>query len=1068
MAKRVSPTGAELFIVDNSHPEAKVDWYLREWCQLSEKIDIATGFFEIGGLLAMKEAWQQVGHIRILMGDDISKRTRTTMLQGIQQQLDRSLESEKDLNDFLEGVPALVEAIRTGQIECRIYRREKFHAKAYITHARSAVIGSTALVGSSNLTLPGLTQNIELNVKLEGPQVNVLQEWYEEHWKQGEDVREEMLQTLERHTKEYAPFLIYIRALQEYFRGHRLSVNEWERKRSKMYARLSKYQQDGYGSLVKIAQQYGGALLCDGVGLGKTFIGLMLIERLIMHEGKRVVLFAPKAALEGVWKPHILKYLPDVGGVGERRDYSQLSVFAHTDFSRRDHEFQARLNYVSKMADAVIIDEAHQFRNPGQRADADRNRSASRYYKLYDFLGGSEDAKQLYLLTATPINNSLLDFRNLVQLFTRDDEAYFGQTLGVHNLRAHFAQLARKLEETLQIDPDNIGENLQAAEDLLAGSPTFKALVVQRSRAFVRESQQLEAPDEKALFPEKASPKVAKYSIRATYGELLHDFAEACSGNPALFTLPFYTPLDYYTGNWADLLPEMRVPEPSERMSAAQRQTRAIAFAKNRGKQIVNMIRTSFLKRFESSVRAFEVTSNRLALRLLAFLEKHSDTAAEKEKLAAWQLENYSVFDVAAARQQELFETPKEDEEDEDPVTEEILRSVDLLDRASYDIPRMLKHTYDDLDTLLGFLRRMHDFKPANDDKLKQLIEILRSPNVRDEKMLIFTEFADTATYLYTQLKAAGIPGLFVLHGSSNVNRADVIRRFSPYYNGSSSAKLAEAKLEEIQVLISTDVLSEGLNLQDATRMINYDIHWNPVRLMQRIGRVDRRINYEIEEQLVADHPHLKNSRGKVEYWNFLPPEELNEVLSLYNRVTHKTLVISKTFGIEGKQLLTPDDDYDPTREFNHEYEGEKTSDELMKLELQKLFAADPTLENTVSMLPGAVFSGRKRVADSAQAVFFCYAIPGFDRVLKEYTLDAGTTHWLLYELETEQILTEPNRILEAIRCVPETPRQTIMERPTLAELRRKVESLLRNSHLKKLNAPLTVKPILRCWMELS
>ena len=128
-----------------------------------------------------------------------------------------------------------------------------------------------------------------------------------------------------------------------------------------------------------------------------------------------------------------------------------------------------------------------------------------------------------------------------------------------------------------------------------------------------------------------------------------------------------------------------------------------------------------------------------------------------------------------------------------------------------------------------------------------------------------------------------------------------MIRRFSPYYNGSSSAKVAAEGKEEIRVLISTDILAEGLNLQDATRLINYDIHWNPVRLMQRIGRVDRRMNPVIEARMIADHPELKEQRGKVAFWNFLPPDELDDLLRLFQRVTSKVLVISRTLGIEGR-----------------------------------------------------------------------------------------------------------------------------------------------------------------------
>ena len=187
---------------------------------------------------------------------------------------------------------------------------------------------------------------------------------------------------------------------------------------------------------------------------------------------------------------------------------------------------------------------------------------------------------------------------------------------------------------------------------------------------------------------------------------------------------------------------------------------------------------------------------------------------------------------------------------------------------------------------------------------------------------MIFTEFADTARYLKRQLDQAGIDGIAQVDSSSKGNRATVIQRFSPYYNGISSAALAEKGLTEIRVLISTDVLSEGLNLQDASRMINYDIHWNPVRLMQRIGRVDRRMNTEVEKRLVADHPEVARSRGKPSFWNFLPPDELNAILTLYTKVTQKTLLISKTLGIEGKRLLTPEDDFAALKEFNHAYEG--------------------------------------------------------------------------------------------------------------------------------------------------
>ena len=128
---------------------------------------------------------------------------------------------------------------------------------------------------------------------------------------------------------------MYTKALQEFFRGHELTATEWDETRSHMFSRLDRYQKEAYWALMKIARQHGGAFLCDGVGLGKTFVGLMLIERLVLHEGKRVALFAPKATKDAVWEPHLRQWLPHIGGVGGGADFSNLAVFSHTDLGRK-------------------------------------------------------------------------------------------------------------------------------------------------------------------------------------------------------------------------------------------------------------------------------------------------------------------------------------------------------------------------------------------------------------------------------------------------------------------------------------------------------------------------------------------------------------------------------------------------------------------------------------------------------------------------------------------------------------------------------------------------------------
>ena len=1045
----VDAKGRELFIVDNSVSGWTGLRYLEEWSGISKAFDIATGYFEVGALLALDGKWQGLDKIRILMGAETTHRTRKAILEAVQShaldRLDKSIEEDKEQNPFLHGVPAILEALGSGQIECRVYDKDKFHAKTYITHAKLEVVGAQALVGSSNFTRPGLTKNVELNVQIQSArEVAQLQEWFETHWDKGHEVTEAVIETIARHTHLYSPFDVYAKALEQFFRGHELTATEWDEDRSRMFPHLDRYQQEAYRALMKIARQHGGAFLCDGVGLGKTFVGLMLIERLILHEGKRVVLFAPKAAKEGVWEPHLRQWLPHIGGVGGGADFSNLAVFSHTDLGRKG-DFPERFRRIAELADVVVIDEAHHFRNPGRKGDPDKGIEPSRYYRLFELLDKAERPKSLFMLTATPINNRLSDFRHMTELFTRRHEAYFARTIGVNNLRAHFNQMEKTLRSRVGQDEADAAEHMTEAQEILLTDQLFRQLVVQRSRAYARESQFREH-GKAAAFPDRETPQVAEYSIRKTYGRMLDLVEKAFKKESPLFTLPMYYPLHWYTGPDKDI-------DPLE---------------ENRQKQVVGLIRTNFLKRFESSVAAFELSCNRLLKKLLAFLEVHSESAAEKKRLERWMAQKADVLGYVSHRQLELWGEEDEAPDDEDVVPQEMLEAVERLDRTEYDVTEMMSETFLDLDQIADFLDEARKFQPQHDDKLQKLIGLLKSKALAEQKILIFTEFADTARYLKRHVDGAGIEGVEQVDSGTKRNRADVIQRFAPYYNGLSSPELADRGSKETRILISTDVLSEGLNLQDASRMINYDIHWNPVRLMQRIGRVDRRMNPAIEERLVADHPEAATSRGKVWFWNFLPPGELNDILTLYTKVTQKTLLISKTLGIEGKQLLTPEDDYEALKEFHHAYEGTRTAVEDMHLEYQALLQTDPKLETHLARFPGAIFSGRERPTEGLRGVFFCYALPALDTEKNEFTDEAGTTRWYLYDLDREAILEEPGEIVASIRSTPETPRRCTTEEMTLLDIRKRIERHIKNSYLRRVDAPVGVKPGLRCWMELN
>jgi SNF2 family DNA or RNA helicase len=1041
----VKNNGADILIVDNSDSNWKVLNYLREWTEISKQFDIATGYFEIGSLLALENDWQKLDKIRILMGDEVTKRTKQTLVEGLNLKLDESIESEKEKNDFLKGVPAITEAIKNGKIECRVYTKRKFHAKAYITHSRLTVVGSSALVGSSNFTKPGLTNNIELNVQLRR-EVDQLQKWFDNYWDDSEDVSEDILKTIERHTRDYLPFEIYARALKEYFRRYEIEVSEWEKYESRLYKKLDIYQQDGYKALMKIADKYRGAFLCDGVGLGKTFVGMMLIERLIERDRKRVALFVPKATSEAVWKPALRKYLPNLFG-----RFSNLEIFSHTDLSRE--RLQEDLNSVKERADVIIIDEAHNFRNRGLKGTD--SRTSSRYYQMADIIGD----KKVFLLTATPINNSLIDLQRLIELFTQRENNYF-RNLGIHSLPSHFRSLEKQMEENIRGISSNqpiLDFNQLDAEEILGNDELFKEIVVQRSRSYVRESQKLEGGN-LAKFPKREVPQVAEYSIKKTYGKLLDSIGKAFSKKEPLFTLAIYSPTSF-----------LKTGVEEEDIFLVERQ-----------KQIVGLIRTLFLKRFESSAEAFRSSCEMLYRKMMAFATKNVETAMEKAKLDRIKRRKEEQFGFFRQTQRALFDDQQDlgdiAELTDDKISPELLESFEVLDREKYNVHAILNATFDDMDQILDFLDEFRTFEPKKDDKLQALIRLLKNDKVlKKHKVLIFSEYMQTAQYLFENLKNAGIEGVAEIDGSTKPKeRLAIVRRFSPFYNDSSTAKLIANGEEPIRVLISTDVLAEGLNLQDATRLINYDLHWNPVKLMQRIGRVDRRLNNDIEEQITKAHPDQTEIRGTVVYWNFLPPDELDSLLNLYNKVSNKVLKISRVFGIEGKKLLKPEDDYDALKDFNHELEGDESPLEKLHLEYQELLKQFPELENQLERLPNRIFSGQKKINTTTRAVFFCYELPEMPKdnevseTKDETEKTQSVSRWYLYNLANEKIEEDTIKINEIIRCSPETPRFCAESHETLIEIRQKVEKYLKNGYLKRVQAPIGTRPILKAWMEIS
>ena len=344
---------------------------------------------------------------------------------------------------------------------------------------------------------------------------------------------------------------------------------------------LSQYQKDGYHAALQIADTWNGALICDGVGSGKTYIGLMLLER-YLRDNKRVLLITPKSVAESVWNSEINRRLRSEYGRLFREHYD---IKLHTDLGRQGGINDDDLDYFREHKDVIIIDEAHHFRNP----------SSNRGRLLMELTRN----KKLYLLTATPINNSLDDIHHLINYFGQNRRNHFAK-IGVHDFRKHFRSIERELEGE---ETEEIAE-LVEEDDLLRQDPILKQVLIQRSRKYIKAAEMASGTD--ILFPKRVIEPTIDYSLRRVYRTLYDELQAAFDRHDPFLNLAIYNTVKYHKK------PERQI--------------------ENRQKQIVGLIRTLVLKRLESSWRAFEATVENLLLKMAEWLERYAP-----ERFAMWE-----------------------------------------------------------------------------------------------------------------------------------------------------------------------------------------------------------------------------------------------------------------------------------------------------------------------------------------------------------------------------------------------------------------------------------------------
>jgi len=1032
-----------------------------------EELWIATAFFSLDALNLVGEALQRFARVRLLFGDEASKSQRSMLLKQVSRVSERDLLQRRTDEPLLEGLGHADRLIRDGRLEARCYVKEKFHAKAYVSHLSEPIAGYTAfgIVGSGNFTRPGLLANIELNVRLSHEQTSELVSWYQEMWDEAQEdvVTSELAREIERHLRLYAPRTIYLRALLEW--GDHVQGRK-PLKELRMLDVLDVHQIHAYRQALAIIEREPGVMICDGVGLGKSFVALALMEHWL-SEGSRVLLIAPKAILTSSWLGYLDRYLEDYS-LAYSNVHAKAMTWLGADLEK-DPDFAKRLGEYAKQADVVVVDESHNFRNS----------AAKRYDNLLKVVEPNERGrKKIVLLTATPINTKYEDLANQFQLLTHVNGSISGIARLQLSKRARLRD--RELAKGKQAgDQDVLFEFDDLLEEEILGA-ALESVAIQRSRKTCRELA--EASGKQLRFPKRNKPIELRYTLgpghEATVREASLRFKE----------------LGAYLAAYKAEVSKASDDDSTVRKNFAKPPQQGLKFSgylpnlfakekpvTNRDAQVeaflASMVFVNVMKQLESSTPAFqsiiESLGQGLALRLRHYVGEEPAVQAALARHQSWiRLPENPVPDDA-----DLGTDPEDGAADEasggetdDFVCREERRAVKRLKElgfgpATHDVKRWAEDILSDLEHLESIHNKCLGAQREPDAKLDTIAEVVRKERAMGRKVLVFSQSRKTADYIREGLEHRLGETVGLVNASvGGDTRARILNAFSPNYNDPPKGEPGRP----IHILVSTDVLSEGVNLQEAGCIINYDLHWNPTRLIQRIGRVDRRLRDQ-------DPDH------SFDIYNVFPPPAINEIIQLVDTVERRTAAIRNMLGIDVSFFKTSDEE-GTLREFNRLYEGEVSERDAQLVEYVRQIQLDSEERRLAESIPmGAlgVWEGAPR--DGVFALFRVAwrrpedaprdwqpedTIPPSD--LDKFASVVGSPRFLLLPRggKAEPTLTDPAKILSILSQTVPGERSG---RPSGEETLRKDLKALRRAALASIREKTqSVTVELVCWMELK
>lgn len=989
-------------ILDNiEHHLATV---LRETLALSHRADFCVGYFNLRGWKLIDEyieAWPggEGASCRLLVGmqalpqqelraafslapgdKDIDQQTALRLKKKMAETFREQLALGAPTNADEAGLRRLAAQIKAKKVAVKLFLRHHLHAKLYLLFRRDPNNPATGFVGSSNLTMAGLSRQGELNVDvLDHDACQKLGKWFDDRWddKFCLDISEELAEIIGQSwagAEPVPPHHIYVKMAYHLAQEARAGLSEF-RIPSDFRNKLFEFQK----AAVKIAAHHlnkrGGVLIGDVVGLGKTLMATALAKIFEDDQYVDTLIVCPKN-LVPMWEDYRLQY---------RLHAKVVSLTAVQNELRDLRRFRL-----------VLIDESHNL----------RNREGKRYRALLDYIQANDS--MVVLLSATPYNKSYLDLSNQLRLFIPEDA-----DIGIRpeRLLRDMGELEFIKKHQCPVRSLQAFERSEYADDW---RDLMRLYLVRRTRSFIRENyakkdevkgrQYLEFQDgTRSYFPDRV-PKTLKFRINEKdpqdqYAKL---FAPPVVQAINALTLPRYG-----LGNYQVSSPSK--PPTTEEARVLQDLSRA-------GVRLKGFCRTGLFKRLESSGHAFLLSVERHVLRNFIYLH-----AVEQRQLLPIGTQDMGLLDTPVNdADSDLFALEADNDDAADPgLRTSGLRLADQFKQRAAEIyksyagafRRRFKWLRPDLfaeslaedlardsKALIKILGVVDAWDWERDEKLKALFTLVGQTHPA-EKILVFSQFADTVDYLESCLKARKVKAVAAATGESP-DPFSVAWHFSPVSNGKREQVKPE---EELRVVVATDVLSEGQNLQDCSVVVNFDLPWAIIRLIQRAGRVDR----------------IGQKSDRILCYSFLPADGVERIINLRRTVRRRLKENAEVVGAD-EQFFDDDRDDRPLLNLYNEKAGILDGDDDTEVDLasyayqiwKNAIDADPKLATAIPSMPNVVFSTRAHVPAAEQpegALVFLRTADGNDALA-----------WV--GKDGKSVTESQFAILKAAECKPGTP----------------------------------------------